>query len=436
MREFRKTTGRLLRPVIWRIFIDSNDPKTYIIQWGLQDGVMQETQDTPGTCGVKGHSDYQTAEDYAIFCMNREIRKKIEQGYIEYIYGKPINEVVSVIDFTKALPKNLCFCKPVKKIPEKLLVELYRKNRIIWTLKRDGMMHIAVNQGGKWQIYSRRMDLVTEKYPHIILALEDLCLPNNTILLGEMCFFNNDGSDNFKNVSRICQSKSDLALAYQGFQDFPARKKNEFVLGKLHYYVFDIAFYGGRDLISNESVGKRLDILDNIFRKTDNKYIVPVEICHTSPDKDLEFAKLLKIEGFVILDINARYGDKAYSFDGKAQRPGGIWKRKPKYEDEFIITGYYEGTGRNRGRLGGFTLEQIHPETGNRINCGKCGGGFTDKQRIDFLKLDLVGKTIKVEFDSRQFENNGIYALRFPEFRGLSDKVPEECIAQDDWPPK
>lgn len=454
MREFRKTTGRSARPIVWKIGIDK-DPKTYLIQWGLLDGAVQETRDTPGTCGVEGHSDYFSAEQYAKVCMDREIRKKLEQGYVEYVDGNPLFETATAIDFTKQLPKNLCFYKPKKEISPKDLDRLV-KGSAIWTLKRDGMMHIAV-KSDKFEIYSRRMDLVTSNYPHIISAVEELDLPNNTILLGEMCILKPDGTDDFRAVSKICRSKTDLSLAYQGFADFPKRRADEKVVGKLLYYVFDVAFYAGRDLISNETVRSRLTLLKEIFSvfaklsvntglkssveqiKHDNylrekmlreKYIAPLKIYATDKSNDLDLAKKLRAEGFVLLDANAVYGDKAYSFDGKAQRPNGIWKRKPSCEDEFIITGIYEGTGRNRGKLGGFYIAQIHPETGKQIDCGSCGGGLTDAQREE-IDENYIGKTIKIEFDSRQPEKDGVYALRFPEFKGFSDKKPEECIAQD-----
>ena len=284
MREFKKTTGRNKRPMVWRTFIDPNDPTYYVVQWGLEDGAIQETKDRPGTCGVDGHSDYQTAEEYAIFCMNREIRKRIEQGYIEYINGKPEGEAACSIDFSKPLPKNLCFYKPKKEISKKLLADLYKNKKAIWTLKRDGMMHITVKRNNKFEIYSRRMDLVTENYPHIIRSLELLDLPNNTILLGEMCYLNSDGTDSFKNVSKICRSKTDLALAYQGFVEFPKRKNKESVIGELSYYVFDVAFYAGRDLISNETVRRRLVILKEIFEVFDDKLTVSTGL---KADRDL-----------------------------------------------------------------------------------------------------------------------------------------------------
>lgn len=458
MREFRKYTNRNTRPQVWFIGRDPEDSESYIVKWGLLYGALQKTSDSPGSCGDPTHSDYQTAEQYVQFCIDREIRKKIEQGYVEYVDGKPTAKVATEIDFSEPLPKNLCFCKPKKSIPEKTFKMLADEGRAIWTLKRDGMMHPAVKCNGKWDIYSRRMDLATEKFPHVVESLNKLIVPDNTILLGEMCLLKNDGSDDFKGVSKICRSDPDLALAYQGLADFPKRKKGESVIGKICYYVFDIAFYDSNDIISAVPVKERLGIIRELFRQFDNRlkvstgrnssfedllqenklregilrkhHVGPIKIYMTDTSSDLDLAKKLKAEGFVLLDADACYGDKSYSFDGKAQRPDGVWKRKPKFEEEFVITGVYEGTGRNRGVLGGFTLKQIHPETEEWIDCGKCGGGFTDEQRRELYTEDMVGKTIKVEFDSRQPSNDGTYALRFPEYKGLSDKVPEECIAQ------
>ena len=460
MREFRKETGRNARPQVWCIGIDPKSPSAYIVRWGLLDGAMQETSDTPGSCGNKDHSDYQSPEEYVVFCVDREIRKKKEQGYVEFIEGEVLEKVANVIDFNTFLPKHLCFFKPKKEISDTNLKKLEDQKRIVWTLKRDGMMHIVVKRNDEIEIYSRRMDLVTGKFPHIIKSIEKLKLPNNTILLGEMCLIKDNGNDDFEGVSRICRSDIDLSLGYQGLADFPDRKKNRDVLGKISYYVFDIAFYDGKDLISNEPTRNRLALIKSLFRRIDNRLkiktglastgdelmrestlreamlriynIGPVKLYATTTGDDVELAKKLAAEGFVALDVDMCYGDKAYSFDGKAQRPNGIWKRKPKYEDEFVITSTYEGSGRNRGRLGGFTLKQIHPKTKEWIDCGKCGGGFSDIQREEFwVEGDiLVDKTIKVEFDSRQPPKNGTYSLRFPVFKGFADKTPEECIAQ------
>jgi ATP-dependent DNA ligase len=460
-REFRKETGRNSRPNVWLIGIDTADPEFVVTRWGLLDGAIQETRDRPGPCGTEGYADYQDAKAYAVFCMNRDIRKKTEQGYVEWVDGKPIAKVATVIDFVLPLPKNLSFYKPQTKIEAKKFSKLHAAGRAIWTLKRDGMMHVAVRRQDRWEIYSRRMDLATDRFPHIVESLDKLRLPNGTILLGEMVLLKSDGRDDFKGVGRICRSDPDLALAYQGLGSFPKNHDDKVVLGKAAYYVFDIAFLNGKDGVREKEVHKRLSVLRDIFMEFDPSlsanatgqgasirelmaeskkrermlrihHVAPLKIFHASPETDLDIAKALGLEGFVVLDADAVYGSKGYSFDGKAQRPNGIWKRKPKCEDEFIVVGMYGGTGKNMDKLGGFCLEQIHPDTGLRISCGNCGGGFTDDQRDEFLaeKDAWIGKTIKVEFDYRQPSNDGVYALRFPVFKGPSDKTPEECVAQ------
>jgi len=458
MRKFRKVTGRNKKSQVWNIEIDPKDASSYVVQWGMLNGAMQTTSDTPGSCGVEGHADFQTPEEYVVFCMEREIRKKEEQGYVEYVDGEAIKEVATSIDFTKPLPKNFCFNKPKKDISDRKLSSIVKSGKAIWTIKRDGMMHVAVKTKMGWEIYTRRMDIATEKFPHIVKALNKLKVPNNSILLGEMVYLKPDCRDDFVATSRICRSDTDLSLAYQGLGEFPKSRKDSNVLGKLRYYVFDIAYVNGKDLISTSTVGERLTLLSEYFSQFEklnvttginssvkvmnkerkirsdmllNEYIAPLQIVHTNANDDLELAKSLGIEGFVVVDTDSVYGDKAYSFDGKAQRPVGSWKRKPSYEEEFIVTGIYEGSGRNRGKLGGFFISQIHPETGDKISCGKCGGGLSNDQRVDFWKRKpLVKKTIKVEFDSRQLPKDGAYALRFPVYKGFSDKTPNECIAQ------
>jgi ATP-dependent DNA ligase len=244
-------------------------------------------------------------------------------------------------------------------------------------------------------------------------------------------------------------------LAYQGFAEFPKDRENESVIGNPSYYVFDIAFYNGVDLVQTKSTGERIDLLKNIFCMSPalqsdghdidwfnshmyfdmalmKKFIGPIRYMSLSEITDLDLAKKMKIEGFVVVDLNARYGDRAYSFDGKAQRPEGIYKRKPLFDEEVIIGGYEIGSGRNGDKLGAIFIEQIHPKSGLRIKCGKVGTGFTNEQREMFWeqKENLIGKTIKIEFAARQAEKDGEFAFKFPVFKGFADKRPDECIAQ------
>jgi len=458
LREFRKETGLSERPRVWYIGIDEKDPEIVVTRWGMLDGAIQETRDRPGSCGVEGHADYQTADHYALFCMARDIRRKKEHGYVEFCDGRPMCKVATVVDLDLPLPKNLTFYKPQTKISDGKLTKLEKSRKAIWTLKRDGMMHVAVGIRGDWEIYTRRMDKATERFPHIVKSLNMLDAPGKSVLLGEIVLLGDKGVDRFLDLSSICRSDPPLALAYQGMGTFPKGHENKKPLGKTAFYVFDVAFLGGDDLARYSTVRDRLSILRELFSKLDPRlrlntglsldakvhlaesrrreamlrkhHVGPVKIFKTNSLEDIDLAKRIGAEGFVVLSADAVYGRKAYSFDGDAKRPDGIWKRKPKYEEEFIVVGTYEGTGKNSGKLGGFYIEQVHPKTGKRIKCGKCGGGLSDAQRVEYYGDDAVGWTIKVEFDSRQPPKNGVHAVRFPVFKGRSDKKPEECVAQ------
>lgn len=74
--------------------------------------------------------------------------------------------------------------------------------------------------------------------------------------------------------------------------------------------------------------------------------------------------------------------------EGLVLRQGDVWlKVKPEETHDVKITGYIEGTGRNKGRLGAVMTER-----------GKVGVGFSDHDRktIWELREKLMGSTIEV----------------------------------------
>ena len=78
----------------------------------------------------------------------------------------------------------------------------------------------------------------------------------------------------------------------------------------------------------------------------------------------------------------------------------GPTKVKEKYTYDVTITGWNEGKGRNKGRLGAFTTAM-----------GNVGIGFTDEER-DMYKSNMVGMTIEVE--CMELTNDGKF--RHPRF--------------------
>lgn len=64
---------------------------------------------------------------------------------------------------------------------------------------------------------------------------------------------------------------------------------------------------------------------------------------------------------------------------------GGIYKHKATMTFDVVVTGWQQGDGRNWKRMGALLTSM-----------GKVGSGFTDRQREEFTKEFIVGKTIEV----------------------------------------
>jgi hypothetical protein len=250
-------------------------------------------------------------------------------------------------------------------------------------------------------------------------------LPWNTILLGELILDIN-GKDNFNGVSQICRSDTDKAIQQQE------------VLGKLSYYVFDVAFYNNVNCLETISYKQRLKILDELVAKINNKYVIAVERINKPHAEAMEEIKKRKLEGLVLWDEDGIMAKgEAFTFNGKAYRPNMVWKSKPKYEDDFIVRwdpakgiGIY-GTGKNKDKLKSVQIYQLD-ENGKEIDLGKCGGGLSDKQKEFYTDTKKFPRVWRIEYDSIQ---PGTGSLRFPVFNAdrtlAGDKGMDECTMSD-----
>ncbi len=444
-REFR-FEGKKSQPLIWKISIQGT---RYTTEHGMLGGAMQTFSDVPGDKGKPGTKGYVNAEDNCVFHVEREIRKKLEHGYIEYIDGKPSQEQVTEIVFSKALPKNFCGYKPQTDIDTSALEKIHKGRRARYTRKYDGMCHILVHHPTGWEIYTRRMDLATERFPLHIAELEKSDFGVGTVIVAEaVCYDHKSkpGKEDFKAISSFCRSlpEESRKIVAEGKVPEPA------------LIIFDVLFHNGKDL-KTVSYDERSRLWKGVFPAADlrNSLIASIDYYDVTPETWQKIAKENEWEGFVVTDGGAVPGDKFYSFDGDAKRPKGHHKLKPIYEEDVVIFAASTGSGKRLDSIGAVHIKQIHPETGKWFYCGKVGSGFTDeaiaeltalcKQKgypivakdKDAEKMDLnqkggisneTGTVAMIEYGSRQ---PGTQKFRFPVFIRLrTDKLPKECLAQ------
>jgi ATP-dependent DNA ligase len=461
VREFHNK-ARTGKTRVWRIEVQGDQ---VITEYGELGGKMQRTTDTALAKNV-GRSNEVSAEEAAVQQMERTILLKTRKGYREVGEEERENE----IDFYD-LPENLCFYKPDNSL-SKTLLKMVEDGTCWFARKRDGEMMVIVLTDDQPEIYSRRMlkshhlepdKTWADRFGHILLELDERYpdIPPGTILLGEMVA--GPEVDNRWHVASCLKTKTEEAI----------RRQQED--GPLHFYCWDIAFWEEEDWASTMTVGDRYAAIHSLFKK--GEFIRPVdwleideiedglvsfwESVEGTPEahewagefdkadgnnreKAMLYSKILDWEGWVVVDPNGVFGDRAYNFRGKPDRPGKFsGKLKPEFEDDFIALwdpdnteglGEYGkwGRGKRQGQVGSVELYQ-YDSRGNMVYICDCGGGIikTDDFAENFSDPELYPMVLKVLYTSRTYTSDGekTNALQFPRVVEIrTDKDADECI--------
>ncbi len=389
-------------------------------EWGMINGKKQHTIDAIKKGVNEGKANETTPLQQACLEIERKAKKKSEEGYVKAL--DTVDSQEQTIDFSKPFPKELCFYKPRSNIDDKKLENLEKDKRAMYSIKEDGQMYIVrKSKAFGVEIYSRRMELETDKFPHLIKSFEKLA--DGIILLGEMTL---PGYDNhlkaFRDVSSICRSDTKKAL----------NRQLEF--GETVYKVFDLAFYNHKCWLTGANYKRRYIQVEFLTLMCKSKYINPVKMLYMTHAEAMQYVEDNGIEGLVIWDADGIMEDgEGFTMTGKSYRPNVLWKSKPKYEDDFIVKfnpnkgiGEY-GKGKNNSKVKSVHIYQLDNNE-NEIYLGKCGGGLSDKQR-DFYTTATYPRVWCIEYDSIQPKTG---SLRFPVFvkdRTLSgDKNVNECM--------
>src|SRR5262245_20271753 len=110
----------------------------------------------------------------------------------------------------------------------------------VYEVKLDGYRTIAVNSDGKVNLYSRRRNSFNRQCPLVYDALSEL--PENTVVDGEIVALDEAGLPNFNLLQHHSKQAS-----------------------RIHYFVFDLLVYQGRDLTRLPLVERR-DLMRTVLK--------------------------------------------------------------------------------------------------------------------------------------------------------------------------
>jgi ATP-dependent DNA ligase len=329
------------------------------------------------------------------------------------------------------LPEGFMLPKPVNSVKDEVILKLEAQGRLAITRKRNGYRIWAVKDRAV-KLFTRGANAVTACFPHITAKLE-MMMPPQSFLDGEMHIIKKNGEDDFPAVGLIFKNSHNPQEAI--------RLQEE--KGYAHFMIFDVVFWEGEkyivrpwqeryDRIQLACMELEIAILLQKARQglrptrhpiPTPRYLFPVEILGT-PFKQAEaYGNEYDWEGLVLYDTE---GSSDFRLDHKVARPQVAWKRKPIYEDDFIVRRWIPRKN-NPSMVKEFVLSQIDPETGKEVDCGKCGSGLTNAERLEFAHDSLYPLVVEVRFYDR-FASGKLQFASIVRIR--DDKKPEECLYQ------
>lgn len=199
---------------------------------------------------------------------------------------------------------------------------------------------------------------------------------------------------------------------------------------RLRYMLIDIRAYKGKILI-NEPYYIRRAILEHLYYM----YISPIDTngdIHLAPilsgDPREEFKRIVLSggEGIIIKRTDALYcPDK---------KPTNNWiKGKKKITHDVVITGFNDGTGKNKTLFG--SIEFGHYIDGKLVKCGSASSGLNDatRQMIASDPSSYIGTVMEIEAiqESVKSFRNAVF-LRLRDDKDAKDCTPINIRVKED----
>src|SRR5215216_1018285 len=193
----------------------------------------------------------------------------------------------------------------------------------LYELKLDGYRALVLKTRRVVTLFSRRGNNLSNNYPTITRAFS--FLPDDTIVDGELVVLDDEGRPSF----------SDL-------------HKSRFTPDALHFYVFDVLAYQGKDLRKLPLVARRM-ILETYVLKDMRDPVRLSAVFNTSPTRLIAAAKQSGLEGVIGKRADSRYesGERSGAWVKYKTNKGqelviGGYKPGPNGFD-YLLVGYYEG---------------------------------------------------------------------------------------------
>nr|MDO8082719.1 ATP-dependent DNA ligase [Candidatus Freyarchaeota archaeon] len=384
--------------------------------------------------------------------LERAFNISSDLGFVAKTIATEGLEAVKNFEVTLGSPVRMMLAQRLST-PEEILEKMQGECAVEYKL--DGERVQAHKNDGKVNLFSRRLENITEQYPDIAELVKENMIPERVIVEGEIVAIDPQTGELLP-FQTLMRRRRKYGIK-EAKEEFPASLN-----------LFDILLVDKTDY-TTKTYPERRKKLEEITKKNDRIKPVEAEIVNNSKDIETFFEKAIEsgCEGLVAKSIQP---DSIY----EAGSRGFKWiKFKREYKTEMIdtidtvIVGALMGRGRRAGTYGALLVAVYDTEQDIFRTISKVGTGFSDADlealpeklkeykidhkhpRVDSkLKADVwftPGKVIEIigsEYTLSQVhtaamgaikKDSGI-AVRFPRFTGnwREDKSPEEATTVEE----
>ncbi|KRL07954.1 RNA ligase family protein [Liquorilactobacillus hordei] len=334
--------------------------------------------------------------------------------FIHSIFAKNIKVGITSKSINKALGKG--FIKEFScqlAYPMDKYINRVDGSEFVLTQKLDGHRCIAIYDKGRVNLFTRKgfpyegLELVERDVSKLaaLFQKED----EGIVLDGELVL---------ENVSQL--ETKDLFRATA-----KVLKNSDIDKTGILFNVFDWIpldeFYNSLSDLSYKSRRRELDknYEEFLFATQDEVKVKLVPSLYIGKDTnkiaELQDSLVTKLgwEGLMLNFADGKYATK---------RTSDLLKIKKFYSSDVLVLDVYEGSGVNKGRLGGVIIQFKDTEV-------QVGSGFSEQERIDFWNSpeNIIGKIIEVQYFEESENQNGGKSLRFPTYKTLrAEKTVED----------
>ena len=183
---------------------------------------------------------------------------------------------------------------------------------------------------------------------------------------------------------------------------------------RVRFYIWDII-----DESSTIHYATRFDLI--LDRFMDDDLVIPVEtkIAHNFSEVELHFADAVERgeEGIIAKNVCSFWTPKR-SYD--------MVKFKSENTADLVVVDWIEGLGRLEGKMGSLVCEDASGKL--KVNIGT---GFSDAQRDQFTRENIVGKIVEVTYNEVIQSEDLSYSLYLARFTHLrDDKIEANTLSE------